>query len=41
MAKAVGVIAARTSSIRIGSGIVGCYARPPALTAMGFATPAS
>ena len=37
----LGMIAARTSSIRIGSGIVGCYARPPALTAMGFATLAS
>jgi alkanesulfonate monooxygenase SsuD/methylene tetrahydromethanopterin reductase-like flavin-dependent oxidoreductase (luciferase family) len=35
------MIAARTSSIRIGSGVVGCYARPPALTAMGFATLAS
>ncbi len=35
------MIAARTTSIRIGSGIVGCYARPPALTAMGFATLAS
>ena len=37
----LGMIAARTTSIRIGSGIVGCYARPPALTAMGFATLAS
>ena len=37
----LGMIAARTTSIRIGSGIVGIYARPPALTAMGFATLAS
>ena len=37
----LGMIAASTTSIRIGSGIVGCYARPPALTAMGFATLAS
>jgi probable F420-dependent oxidoreductase len=37
----LGMIAARTTSIRIGSGIVGCYARPPALTAMAFATLAS
>ena len=37
----LGMIAARTTSIRIGSGVVGCYARPPALTAMGFATLAS
>jgi probable F420-dependent oxidoreductase len=37
----LGMIAARTTSIRIGSGIVGCYARPPTLTAMGFATLAS
>jgi probable F420-dependent oxidoreductase len=37
----LGMIAARTTTIRIGSGIVGCYARPPALTAMGFATLAS
>jgi hypothetical protein len=37
----LGMIAARTTSIRIGSGIVGCYARPPALTAMGFAALAS
>lgn len=37
----LGMIAARTTSIRIGSGIVGCYARPPALTAIGFATLAS
>ena len=34
----LGMIAARTTSIHIGSGIVGCYARPPALTAMGSAT---
>ena len=37
----LGMIAARTTSIRIGSGITGMYARPPALTAMGFATLAS
>lgn len=37
----LGMIAARTSSIRVGTGIVGCYARPPTLTAMGFATLAS
>ena len=37
----LGMIAARTSTIRIGSGIAGLYARPPALTAMGFATLAS
>ena len=37
----LGLIAGATSSIRLGSGIVGCYARPPALTAMGFATLAS
>ena len=37
----LGMIAARTSSIRIGSGIVECYARPPALTAMDFAPLAS
>jgi len=37
----LGMIAARTTSIRIGSGIVGCYARPPVLTAMAFATLAS
>jgi alkanesulfonate monooxygenase SsuD/methylene tetrahydromethanopterin reductase-like flavin-dependent oxidoreductase (luciferase family) len=35
------MIAARTTSIRIGSGVTGMYARPPALTAMGFATLAS
>jgi alkanesulfonate monooxygenase SsuD/methylene tetrahydromethanopterin reductase-like flavin-dependent oxidoreductase (luciferase family) len=37
----LGMIAARTTSIRIGSGVAGIYARPPALTAMGFATLAS
>lgn len=37
----LGMIAARTTSIMIGSGITGMYARPPALTAMGFATLAS
>jgi probable F420-dependent oxidoreductase len=37
----LGLIAGATSAIGIGSGIVGCYARPPALTAMGFATLAS
>jgi len=37
----LGMIAARTTSIRIGTGITGMYSRPPALTAMGFATLAS
>lgn len=37
----LGLIAGATSTIGIGSGIVGCYARPPALTAIGFATLAS
>jgi probable F420-dependent oxidoreductase len=37
----LGLIAGATTRISIGSGIVGCYARPPALTAMGFATLAS
>jgi probable F420-dependent oxidoreductase len=37
----LGMIAMRTTRIRIGTGITGIYARPPAVTAMGFATLAS
>jgi probable F420-dependent oxidoreductase len=37
----LGLIAASTSRIRLGSGIAGIYARSAALTAMGFATLAS
>ncbi|HEY1966497.1 MAG TPA: LLM class flavin-dependent oxidoreductase [Pseudonocardia sp.] len=37
----LGLIAASTSRIRVGSGIVGIYPRSAALTAMGFATLAS
>ncbi|MQA12656.1 MAG: LLM class flavin-dependent oxidoreductase [Pseudonocardiaceae bacterium] len=37
----LGLIAAHTSRIRIGSGVVGTYPRSPVLTAMGFATLAS
>ncbi len=37
----LGAMAARTSRIRLGSGIVAAYTRSPALTAMGFATLAS
>jgi probable F420-dependent oxidoreductase len=37
----LGMIAARTRRIQIGSGIIGAYVRPATLTAMGFATLAS
>lgn len=37
----LGMIAASTARIRLGSGIVGIYPRTPVLTAMGFATLAS
>lgn len=37
----LGLVAASTSRIRLGSGIVGAYSRSPTATAMGFATLAS